>query len=209
MTHTHTHTDVSIESPNEMPVSEGSTLVIYCKTGLLDSRSVQSTFRHLDHEVQCNSVNVNSGDSTWVVNRTNHQPYTCTLYIESIQPLDSGDYYCDVGEHNPLQSSPLRVEVAAVTSPTSATHPTSDKLILWTTIPIVGAILITGLILVVVYKVYSFTASRHHHEDSLCKMDTLTIHCKMTQTIVLTLHLPARFLHNFCDFFLLWFTWDN
>ena len=150
-------------------------MVIYCKTGWSNSLSIQSTFRHLDHKGQCDPVNVNSGDSTWVVNRTNHQPYTCTLYIENIQSSDSGYYYCDVGGHNPVISSPLHVEV---TSPTSATRPTSNKLILWTTIPIVGVVLITGLILVVVYMVYNFTASRHRREGSLCKMDTLTFTAK-------------------------------
>ena len=63
-------------------------------------------------------------------------------------------------------SSPLHVEVA------SATPPTSTKLILFTMIPIVGVVLITGLLLLVVYRVYNFTTSRHHG-DRPCKVDTL------------------------------------
>ena len=153
-------------------------MVIYCKTGLLDSHSVQSTFRHLDHEVQCNSVNVNSGDSTWVVNRTNHQPYTCTLYIESIQLSDSGDYYCEVsipGMLNPVVSGPLHVEVV----PTSTNF---NGLILWTTL---GGTVVLIAVLILVVVVYNLKTSHHpiapqpdyqddpHHPLLQCKINNI------------------------------------
>ena len=142
-------------------------MVIYCKTGLSNSLGIQLTFQHLDHEEQCNPVNVDSGVSTWFINHTDNM---CTLYIENIQPSDSGNYFCKVG---PVLSSPLHVEVASGTLPTPTTHSTSTKLILFTTIPIVGVVLITGLILLLVYKVYNFTAS-HRHGDRPCKVDTMT-----------------------------------
>ena len=129
-----------------MPVSEGSTVVIQCKTGLQDSRRVKTTFKFADYEKQCphNTVPVHHDSSTWVVNRTDHEPYTCTLYIEDIKPMDSGNYYCEEKIPyvlNPVISDPLYIE---------ATSNNFNTLILETTIPASAVVLILLVIVVLV-----------------------------------------------------------
>ena len=125
---------------------------ILCKTGLLNSLRLQITFKFLNRNVSCHSVRSNSGDSTWIVNRTVDKPYTCTLYIEDIRLKDSGEYYCEVkiaSVHEPVLSGPLHIEVVA------SENFNSNELILETTVP-AGALVLILLIIVVLVVVYNF-----------------------------------------------------
>ena len=126
---------------------------ILCKTGLSNSRRLQTTFKFLSRNGSCNSVHINSGDSTWILNRTVGKPYTCTLYIEDIRLSDSGEYYCEVkipSVRNPVISGPLHIEVVA------SENFNSNELILETTIPAGALVLILLVIVVLVVVVYNF-----------------------------------------------------
>ena len=130
---------------------------IWCKTGLSNSRRLQTTFKFLSRNVSCNSVHSNSGDNTWIVNRTVNKPYTCTLYIEDIRLSDSGEYYCEVkiaSVRNPVISGPLHVEVVA------SENFNSNELILEITILAGALVLILLLIFILVFMVYNFVVAQ-------------------------------------------------
>ena len=132
---------------------------IWCKTGLSNSRRLQTTFKFLNRNGSCNSLHINSGDSTWIVNRTVDKPYTCTLYIEDIRLSDSGEYYCEVkipSVHEPILSGPLYVEVVA------SENFNSNELILETTIPAGALVLIVLVIFILVVVVYKLERRRRH-----------------------------------------------
>ena len=101
-------------------------------------------------------MHINTGDSTWIVNRTVDKPYMCTLYIEDIRLPDSGEYYCEVkisSVHSPVISGPLHVEVASENF-------NSNELVLETTIPAGALVLILLVIVVLVVGVYYFVVAR-------------------------------------------------
>ena len=130
---------------------------IWCTTGLSNSLRLQTTFKFSSRNGSCNSVRVNSGDSTWIVNRTVDKPYTCTLYIEGIRLSDSGEYYCEVkipSVRNPVISGPLHVEVMA------SDNFNSNELILEITIPAGALVLILLVMVVLVVVVYNFVVAR-------------------------------------------------
>jgi len=107
----------TIKCPNEMPVSEGSSAVIWCETGLPDSRNVPITFNFYGRKEECpHAVQQASGShSNWMANRNDTEPYTCGLHIQNMQLSDSGDYYCEVSipsTNITVKSSTLNIEVA-------------------------------------------------------------------------------------------------
>ena len=136
-------------------------MMIWCKTGLSNSLPVQTTFKFLSRSGSCNSVHNNSEGSTWIVNRTDHKPHTCTLYIEGIQPSDSGDYFCEVkirSVSDPVRSGPLHVEVTSENF-----NFNYNELLMEITIPAGGLVLILLVVLVLVVVVYNFVARRRRH----------------------------------------------
>ena len=76
------------------------------------------------HNPNPNPNPVFGGYSNWIINRKATEPYTCGLFIENIQPSDTGDYYCAVNVHKayimgtttPVKSGPLHIEVTAPNS---------------------------------------------------------------------------------------------
>ena len=157
-----------------MPVLEGGAVEIWCETGLSDSRVVDSTFQFrgrtgdcpLEHNPDPNPNPAFDGYSNWILNRKATEPYTCGLFIEIIQPSDSGDYYCEVNVHKayimgtttPVKSSPLHIEV---------TSSNSTMWILEIVVPAavaggVGLVLVV-VILVVCCVVCYYCGRRHAH----------------------------------------------
>ena len=163
----HMHSDVTIECPNKMPVPEGSSVVIWCETGLSDSQLVQVVFKFWGREGTCPSVHVDDGHSSWTVKRNESEPYTCGLHIDNIQPSDSGDYYCDVNLPGTLtvRSNIVHVEVASEPTNLGINVP----LILETTIP--GGIMLILIVLTVTITVTCIVHHRNrnrqgpHHQD--------------------------------------------
>ena len=171
LSHIHTptfsFTDATIECPNKMPVAEGSSVFIWCGTGLSDSRVVQTTFVFGGRKGICASSYVHSG---WRVSRNESEPYTCGLHIENIQPSDSGEYYCEVnlpGTLDTVRSTIVHVEVAS-TNPNP--NPNPNVLILETVIPSVGGLLILvipALIITVACIVIRKHRQGRHHDDQV------------------------------------------
>ena len=173
-THTHTHTVASIDRQNQMPVLEGGTVEIWCETGLSDSRVVDSTFQFrgrsgdcpLEHNPNPNPNPVFGGYSSWILNRKATEPYTCGLFIENIQPSDTGDYYCEVNVHKayimgtttPMKSSPLHIEL---------TSPNSTTWILEIVIPAVagGVGVVLLIVILVVCCVVCYYCRRRHPDN--------------------------------------------
>ena len=140
-------------------------MFIWCGTGLLDSRVVQTTFVFGGRKGICASSYVHSG---WRVSRNESEPYTCGLHIENIQPSDSGEYYCEVnlpGTLDTVRSTIVHVEVAS-TNPNP--NPNPNVLILETVIPSVGGLLILvipALIITVACIVIRRHRQGRHHDD--------------------------------------------
>ena len=112
------HTGATLECRNEMPVSEGSSVVIWCETGLPDSRNTEIAFHFYGRRGECPPavLQASGGHSNWMANRNESEPYTCGLYIQNMQPSDSGDYYCEVSVPSTnitVKSSSLYIEVAS------------------------------------------------------------------------------------------------
>ena len=173
-THTHTHTHSCFHRLQKWNASfRGRSCWDLVWTGLSDSRVVDSTFQFRGHTGSCplehnpnpNPNPVFGGYSSWILNRKPTEPYTCGLFIENIQPSDSGDYYCEVNVHKayimgtttPVKSSPLHIEV---------TSSNSTMWILEIVVPAavggVGLVLLV-VILVVCCVVCYYCGRRHAH----------------------------------------------
>ena len=182
-----THTDAIIECPNEMPVSEGSSVDIWCETGLPDSRVVHTTFTFEGRQGICASSYVQVDHSSWRVIRNESEPYTCGLHIDDIQPSDSGEYYCEVnlpGTLNTVRSSICIVQVEGASNP---------DVILETVIPSVGGLLILvipALLITVACVVIRRHRHPHHHLISQNPLGKLSIfntmkYCVLPRTVYL------------------------
>lgn len=166
------HTGATIKCPNEMPVSKGSSAVIWCETGLPDSQNVQITFHFYGRKGECpHAVHVQralASHSNWMANRNDIEPYTCGLYIQNMQLSDSGDYYCEViipSTNITVKSSSLRIEVAS---------PNPVKLPLEIVIPVASVsgllILILSVILCTPTLLEKTSWVRQSTEFPLCKL---------------------------------------
>ena len=166
----HTHvcvcrTGATIKCPNEMPVSEGSSAVILCETGLPDSRNVQITFHFYDRKEECPHAVVQralGSHSNWMAIRNHIEPYTCGLYIQNMQLSDSGDYYCEVSipsTNITVKSSSLRIEVAS---------PNPVKLTLEIVIPVAS---VSGLLILVLSVMLVVCFVRRHRQRRLVEAD--------------------------------------
>jgi len=136
------YTGATIKCPNEMPVSEGSSAVIWCETGLPDSRNVPITFHFYGRKEECPHAvqQASGGHSNWMANRNDTEPYTCGLHIQNMQLSDSGDYYCEVSipsTNITVKSSTLNIEVAS---------PNHVQLPLGIAIPVVS---VSGLLILI------------------------------------------------------------
>jgi len=148
-----------------MPVSEGSSAVIWCETGLPDSRNVQITFHFYDRKGECpHAVQQALGShSSWMANRNDIEPYTCGLYMQNMQLSDSGDYYCEVSipsTNITVKSSTLNIEVAP---------PNLVKLPLEIVIPVAsvcGLLILVLSVMLVAYFVHRLCRRRPVEADN-------------------------------------------